>query len=380
MGRVDVVKKWVERVVVGLDLCPFARAPLESDQIRIVESTAPDLKGILAEFMLELDRLRDMDADTETTLLVIPQIDDDFDQFLELIGLAEAILEAADLQTCFQLAHFHPLYVFDGVDINDPANHTNRSPHTVLHILRWDDVRQAVETHRGVGRIPERNQALLRAMGVESIPSLSGPAPRDFRRALSHHKFWDHKTQQQFDTHNEALEDCILQNREEVIALAEFIESHGINSYLEVGIWTGRLVSALHDLFDFETVATADQGYAKTRGLPIHLPDSVNAFWGNSESVEYAEWRAQLGAIDLVLIDANHSYKAVKRDFEINRQFPQRFIAFHDITGANRWTTGVKRFWDELEEGHKVEIRRPHTELGLNHSIMGIGIWSEVLP
>ena len=77
---------------------------------------------------------------------------------------------------------------------------------------------------------------------------------------------------------------------------------------------------------------------------------------------------------------ANHSEKAVRRDFEINREFPHRFLAFHDILGTNRWTVGVKRFWDSLNEGHKQEICRPHAELGLETSTMGIGVWSEVLP
>jgi hypothetical protein len=380
MGTVDAVKLWIERVVVGLDLCPFARAPLDSGRIRIVESRASDFEEILAEVINEIHLLAAPESESDTTLLTIPALDTDFDAFLDLIGMAEATLEATHFHTHFQLAHFHPQYVFDGVESDDETNHTNRSPHAVLHILRWSDVRYAMETHPDVGRIPSRNQALLRAIGVDGIPSLDGPNPRDFRRELAPYKCWDRQTQRQFEAHNEALEDCILQNREEVIGLAEFIEAHAIRSYLEVGIWTGRLVTALHTIFDFDTVATADQGYAKTCGLPIHLPPDVQAFWGQSESTHYSDWRANLGLIDLVLIDANHSYEAVKRDFEINRQFPHRFLAFHDITGANRWTTGVKRFWDELNEGHKVEICRPHTELGLDHSIMGIGIWSEMLP
>ena len=214
--------------------------------------------------------------------------------------MAEATLEATNFHTQFQLAHFHPQYVFDGVESDDETNHTNRSPHAVLHILRWSQVRHAMETYPDVGRIPSRNQALLRAIGVDGIPSLDGPSPRDFRRELAGYKCWDRETQREFDVHNEALEDCILQNREELIGLAEFIETHAIRSYLEVGIWTGRLVTALHNVFDFDTVATADQGYAQTCGLPIHLPPDVRAFWGQSESANYSKWRANLGPIDLV--------------------------------------------------------------------------------
>jgi len=87
--------------------------------------------------------------------------------------------------------------------------------------------------------------------------------------------------------------------------------------------------------------------------------------------------RAGLGQIDLVLIDANHAYHAVRRDLERNRLFPHRFLALHDICGARASTRGVRRLWHELDHGRKLEIVRPHRELGLEHSLMGLGIWSE---
>ena len=377
MGAVDRVQAWVERIVVGLDLCPFARAPLASGRVRWVECRGDGPEELLAELMVEA---RTLGEDADTTLLVMPDLDDSFDDFVDLIGMAEALLSATGLEGAVQLAHFHPHYVFADTPPDDPANHTNRSPHAVLHLLRWSDVRQAMETHPSVQSIPKRNQALLRGMGADALPALDGPPPRDLRHALSPFKCWDRQTQAIFEQHNEALEDCILQNREEVIGLAEFIETHNIRSYLEIGVWTGRLISALHAVFAFDRVAAADQGYAKTRGLPIHLPQDAAVFWGDSDSEAFMSWRASLGHIDLVFIDANHSEKAVRRDFEINRQFPHRFLAFHDIMGTNRWTVGVKRFWDSLSEGSKVEICRPHAELGLETSTMGIGVWSEVLP
>jgi hypothetical protein len=380
MGAVEEVRTWIERVVIGLDLCPFARAPLEAGRIRICESRAMDAPGILAEMMNEIYLLSEDDPEADTSLLIIPALSNDFDAFLDLCGMAEALLELEGQSGDYQLAHFHPQYVFDGVPSQDPANHTNRSPFPVLLILRWDQVRDAMTTHPNVSHIPERNQALLRGLGVDGLPSLTGPSKPDFRAAFAPFKFWDRQTQQIFDQHNEALEDCILQNREEVLGLAEFIQHNNIRSYLEIGVWTGRLVSALHSVFSFDTVAAADQGYARERGLDIHLPTDAHVFWGDSDSDAFIAWRKQLGHIDLVLIDANHSYAAVKRDFELNRSFPHRFLALHDITGANRWTTGVKRFWSELDEGHKTEICRPHAELGHDHSIMGIGLWSAVIP
>jgi len=195
------------------------------------------------------------------------------------------------------------------------------------------------------------------------------------RAALAGTKCWDAHTQALFEQHGEALEDCALQNREELLGLCEFIEAQGIRSYLEIGVWTGRTLEALHTLFAFDKVAACDHGWAARRGLPMHLPAEVDWLHADSESQEFLDWRAGLGHIDLVLIDANHSYRAVKRDFETNRRFPHSFLAFHDITGFHPATRGVARLWREIE-GDKVEIVRPHREIGVEHSTMGIGIWS----
>ena len=197
----------------------------------------------------------------------------------------------------------------------------------------------------------------------------------DLRAALASTKCWDRSTQALFEEHGEALEDCALQNREELVGLAEFIQANDVRSYLEIGVWTGRTLEALDGLFAFDTVAACDHGWAEQRGLPMHL-DGVDWLRADSDSPEFLAWRESLGHVDLVLIDANHSYRAVKRDFEINRRFPHRFLAFHDITGFHPRTRGVARLWGELQ-GNKLEIVRPHRELGLDHSTMGIGIWSE---
>jgi hypothetical protein len=199
---------------------------------------------------------------------------------------------------------------------------------------------------------------------------------RDFRAELQGERCWDHETQRVFEARGEPLVDCILQNREELIGLCELIAAHQVRSYLEIGIWTGRLVCALHRLFDFELVAACDHGWAARHGLPLHLPPEARFLQADSDSAEFLRFRERLGPVDLVLIDANHAYHAVKRDFELNRRFPHRFLALHDITGANRHTAGVRRLWQEIDDGHKLEIVRPHRELGLERSIMGIGVWS----
>ncbi len=172
----------------------------------------------------------------------------------------------------------------------------------------------------------------------------------DYRSLLAGDQCWDQSTEELFRTHGEPLQDAILQNREELIALCELIEAHRIRSYLEIGTWTGRLISALHRLFGFEVVAACDHGWAAELGLGQHLPPETLFFAGESGSSAFARWRHELGPIDLVMIDANHSLRAVRRDFALNRAQPFRFLAFHDITGARPATRGVKRFWDQLDE------------------------------
>ena len=202
-------------------------------------------------------------------------------------------------------------------------------------------------------------------------------APSPVRLALAGDRFWDADVQRIFEERGEPLADCILQNREEVVALAEWMVERNIRSYLEIGIWTGRLVSALHRVLDLQLVAACDHGWAERCGFSIRLPAEVRFYRGDSGSEGYRRFREALGPVDLVLIDGNHGYRAVMEDFEINRRLPHRFLAFHDITGAHPATVGVRRVWESIDTGYKAEIVRPFRELGLPHSTMGIGLWSE---
>ena len=170
MNPAQEVLSWIERVVVGLDLCPFARAPLTAGRVRIAESRGMDAPAILAELMHEITLLDEAEPEADTSLLVIAALMEDFDAFLALAAMAEDLIKAYGLEGQYQLAHFHPHYLFEGAPVDDPANHTNRAPYPVLHILRWDQVREAMETHPDVNQIPRRNQTLLRKLGVEGIP------------------------------------------------------------------------------------------------------------------------------------------------------------------------------------------------------------------
>ncbi len=197
---------------------------------------------------------------------------------------------------------------------------------------------------------------------------------RDFRAELAGTATWDHTTSALFAQTGVPAQDRVLQSMDELVGLCEWIEAHDIRSYLEIGVWTGRLVSLLHGLFRFDKVAAADICWARHVGLQIRVPFGCAWYEGDSRSVEFVQWRAQQGHFDLVLIDGDHSYEGVAADFEIQRRMPHSWLALHDVAGFHPSTEGVKQLWGELE-GEKVEIIRPHRELELPISTMGIGLW-----
>jgi len=199
---------------------------------------------------------------------------------------------------------------------------------------------------------------------------------RDFDAEIGDERCWDAKAEFHWRTRGVPAVDAVLQNRDEVVALCEWIERHRVRSYLEIGVWTGRLVTLLHRLFRFERVAACDLGSARALGLPFRLPPETDYLQADSHSPEFARWRASLGPIDLVLIDGDHSYAGVRTDFTVNRAFPHRFLAFHDVANDHPRVAGVKRFWTELD-GAKVELVRP---LPVSRWRMGIGIWHEPEP
>jgi hypothetical protein len=194
---------------------------------------------------------------------------------------------------------------------------------------------------------------------------------RNFTEELKDEPCWSHSTEKLFRETGVPSQDIVLQNREELIGFCEFLERENVRSYLEIGNWTGKLVTVLHRLFSFDKLAAADIGWTAQIGLPFSVPEDAQFFLGDSHSQEYREWRESLGHIDMVLIDGDHSYEGVRRDFEINREYPHRFLAFHDIANSHPQIQGVAQLWKELE-GNKTEIVYPHKDF----TTMGIGVWS----
>ena len=161
-------RAWVRRAVIGLNLCPFARAVDVKDQIRYVFSDADDAETLLATLVVELQRLADTDPDVvDTTMVIHPRVFSDFEDFNDFLELADAAVEDLDLDGVLQVASFHPQFQFADTEPDDITNATNRSPYPTLHLLREDSVDRAVAAFPEAESIFERNMATLEKLGTQ---------------------------------------------------------------------------------------------------------------------------------------------------------------------------------------------------------------------
>lgn len=155
---IAATRKWIERAVIGLNLCPFAKAVYVKDQVRLVLSDASTPEALLEQLAEELVLLRDTPAEQiDTTLIVHPDVLTDFLDYNDFLDNADAAVDALDLQGVLQVASFHPDYQFAGAALDDVANFTNRSPFPTLHLLREDSVERAVAAFPDPDVIVERN-------------------------------------------------------------------------------------------------------------------------------------------------------------------------------------------------------------------------------
>ena len=161
-------RRWIERAVVGLNLCPFAKAAVAKGQVRYVLSDAATPEALLGTLGDELLRLRDTPAtEIDTTLIVHPRVLTDFLDYNDFLGAADALVAELGLEGELQVASFHPDYRFAGSAPDDVENCTNRSPHPTLHLLREDSVSRAVAAYPDPDAIIERNIDTLRRLGAD---------------------------------------------------------------------------------------------------------------------------------------------------------------------------------------------------------------------
>jgi hypothetical protein len=170
LDPLTATRRWVAQFVIGLELCPFAAQPWRKGQVRVVESPAVSPAALIPDFLYEVEHLlMHPYTEVETTLLVHPYILEDFDEYLDFLATAEALLVEAEADSLVQLAGFHPDYQFGDSGPHDPAHYTNRSPFPMIHLIRADRLEVAIEQFPEVAEVPRRNVALLRKLGEEEI-------------------------------------------------------------------------------------------------------------------------------------------------------------------------------------------------------------------
>jgi len=165
---IAAMRTWLERAVIGLNLCPFAKAVYVKQQVRFLLCEARDVDALQQVLREELQLLHATDADEiDTTLIVHPHVLQDFLDYNDFLGVADDEIEALGLAGELQVASFHPDYRFAGSADDDVANYTNRAPYPTLHLLREASIDRAVAAFPDPDVIVERNIATLETLGVD---------------------------------------------------------------------------------------------------------------------------------------------------------------------------------------------------------------------
>ena len=159
---------WVEQVVIGLNLCPFASKPVKENKVAYIAAGDASMEQHLQQ-LADCFKQLDSTFDIETSLLIFPDSYQSFDSYLELLHLANLLLDDLRYTGIYQLASFHPEYCFENSDEDDAANFSNRSPYAMLHIIRENSVEKAVANFEGIEQVPERNVRVLRELGYHKM-------------------------------------------------------------------------------------------------------------------------------------------------------------------------------------------------------------------
>ena len=159
-------RHWLEKAVIGMNLCPFAKAVYVKNQVRLVVSQARHADDLLEELDSELDRLVNTPAEQlDTTLLIHPTLFDDFLDFNDFMEIAEGVIDEHALDGIVQLASFHPKFQFDGTGLDDMGNYTNRAPFAMIHLLREESIARAVQSFPHAEAIFQENIRTLEKLG-----------------------------------------------------------------------------------------------------------------------------------------------------------------------------------------------------------------------
>jgi hypothetical protein len=168
---INQTKKWITDVVVGCNFCPFAAKEVKKQSIHYEVLADATTKSTLVAVIKVLQQLRDNDA-IETSFLILPGSFGVFTAYLDLVEITESLIEKENLEGIFQVAGFHPEYLFAGTTADDPSNYTNRSPFPMLHFLREETVSKAVDSYPGINEIPKQNIAYTKEKGLAHMQEL----------------------------------------------------------------------------------------------------------------------------------------------------------------------------------------------------------------
>lgn len=170
---IAATRRWIDKLVVGLELCPFAAPSIARGGLRITVCAARDLQ-ILCKALIDdlLFMQTDEGEPLDSALLIHPHALNDFEQYNDFLALCDQILRDLSLVGEYQIASFHPDYRFEGSADDDVANYTNRSPYPMLHILRESSVARAVDEHPGAESIPENNVRRLETLGIKAAKAM----------------------------------------------------------------------------------------------------------------------------------------------------------------------------------------------------------------
>ena len=168
---IGTTRQWVDKVVVGLNLCPFAKRELMTGSLFFEVSEAETEEDLLVDLQKALNLINE-DADVETMLLIHPAVLQKFYDYNEFLNYADALLVQMGLEGIYQIASFHPDYQFADTEANDLCNYTNKSPYPMLHLIAEESVEKAIESHPDSDSIPLRNIELLESLGKSEMQRL----------------------------------------------------------------------------------------------------------------------------------------------------------------------------------------------------------------
>ena len=180
-NAIYATRKWLERAVIGLNLCPFAKGVHVKKQVRYVVSKATDSDTLLADLERELQYLATVSSEeTDTTLLIHPYVLEGFDDFSDFLDLVDVTVRMQGLSGTLQVASFHPDYCFSDAEPEDIGNYTNRSPYPTLHLIREESLDRAVRAFPEAATIYERNIETMERLGLEGWQLLNVDAVKKF--------------------------------------------------------------------------------------------------------------------------------------------------------------------------------------------------------